>query len=102
MKHNVMRPSGSEGQEYWEDIDQIFAVIQGLKVFVMTHNVMRLNRRLNQRKPKILWKPSIERPLRFKILVKMLFARIDGSIHESYRFMGILRDTTLNQISNSP
>jgi hypothetical protein len=95
MTHNVMRPSGSEGQEYWEDIDQIFAVIQGLKVFVMTHNVMRPNRRLNQRKP------SIERPLRFKILVKMLFARIDGSIHESYRFMGILRDMTLNQISNS-
>lgn len=44
-----------------------------------THNVMRLNRRLIQRKLKVLWKPSIEHPLRF---LGISFVRIHSLINK--------------------
>jgi hypothetical protein len=55
---------------------------------------MRSNGTLNQRKPKILWKPLIKRPLRFKILLEMLFVRIDDLILEAHEFLKIVDRTS--------
>jgi hypothetical protein len=73
-------------RDYLEVRDRTSANNQDL----WTHNVMRSNGTLNQRKPKILWKPSIECPLRFKILLEMLFVRIDDLILEAHEFLKVI------------